>query len=109
MSLRDLARRRLAIIRGVARETSRETDCETARETSVKQPKRLVSAVGPCFTPDETNFPQKTTENEPCFTVSPTRARNSETRLPADVETGLRALRSMSCPARVNWDSWRGV
>ena len=98
MSLRDLARQRLAIIRG-----------ETGDETDVKQRNSVFHEGGRCFTPDETLFPQKIANNGPCFTVSPPRGRNSEASLPKAVNEGLKVLAAMSCPARVDWDKWRAV
>ena len=98
MSLRDLARHRLAIIRG-----------ETGAETEEKQGNNVFHQGGPCFTPDKTGFARKSASNEPCFTVSPPKERNSETSLPGAVNEGLKALAAMSCPARVDWDKWRAV
>jgi hypothetical protein len=93
MSLKALAERRLALIRGD----------ETAPETNVKQVKQEGEPLfheGASVSPTMKHAkPQKTAENSSCFTVSSPRARNSETSpLPDSIAAGLERLRHQATP-----------
>lgn len=92
MSIKALARERLALIRGG----------ETRDETPMKQVKQAADLFhdgDACSTPMKHGNPQETAENGVCFTVSPSRARNSETApLSPSVRAGLDRLRQMPTP-----------
>lgn len=101
MSLRDLAIRRLAILRG---ETGDETSSETVkRHASVFHPRVVRSAL------HETHFPQIPTDSEACFTVSVPKQRNSETALPQKLTARLDCLRRGSVPPGVDAAVWKRV
>lgn len=91
MSLKALAQERLAQLR--AGETTDETNVKHA-----KQVRSLFHVASPTSEPMKQGIPQKTAENNGCFTVSRARERNSETSLPEELGQGLVRLRSMPMP-----------
>lgn len=82
---------------------------ETRPETPVKQAKQVFHGEDRCPAPMKHAEPQKSAISAPCFTVSSPRARNSETRLPADVTDGIARLRSGWQPRKVDVTEWRAV
>lgn len=93
------------LLRDLARQTLDRLHAETVDETGMKQMKRGESAFHagePCFIPVKHDFPQKTANDNACFTVSLPRDRNNETEpLPAPIKDGLRRLKAMR-PPRLN-------
>jgi hypothetical protein len=101
MSLRDLAIQRLAILRG---ETGGETSGETMKQaTPVFHPKVVGNE------PGETRLSRFSADAHACFTVPIPKQRNSETKLPSEMATGLALLRRSSAPVGLNAAIWRGV
>ena len=93
MSLKALARQRLAII------LSGETEGETC----------FIDTAPPAALMKQ-GSPQKTAENDACFTVSPPSARNSETALKRRlIDEGLAVLRGMNPPNGVPAERWAEV
>jgi hypothetical protein len=93
MSLKALARERLALIRL----------SETASETC------FINPTAPA-TPMKHGNPQKSAENVACFTVSPPRERNGETaRKRQLIEEGLQILSGMNPPRGVPAARWAEV
>lgn len=82
---------------------------ETGGETSLKQTKQLFHQELSQTSAVKHGEPQKSAVFDACFTVSPLRARNSETELPAELGQGLAKLRSGWSPNVIEYDIWREI
>jgi hypothetical protein len=104
MSLKALVRQQLA-----AKKAGEPTP-----ETSVKRAKQEEAT---CFTEATSVSPpmkhakaRETAKNGPCFTVSPPKGGNDETRsLPAPIQAGLEVLRSKRAPRLARPELWPGI
>ena len=104
MSLKALARERLAAIRGD--ETPPETEMKQAKQEGDRD-QGLFHGSASCFTPMKQGNPQKTAKNEACFTVSRPKGGNDETRLlPPAVTTGLARLQALPIPRITRPEVW---
>jgi len=99
----------MSLLAAISEWEARNCADETRAETTVKQAKQVFRGAVTSDPVMKHGNPQKTAISAACFTVSPPRARNSETGLPEDILIGLSKLRSGWEPNLIDPLPWREI